>query len=448
MATVLIPILFLLLTICLDLSELYSEKAEMQRLIDEAALYGYRFLPFQTRAELAVEGYLNDLSKVRGSFNSVVRSDEVAISYHGRAPFRFAALWGISQGLEYEVNSRVKSAPINGVVLIEASQDVAPDERSELWGEETEWPAARLFEHYLPFASSIDARRATQQCFNPIFSGIKLAALRLFDYLTSFEKNDVTLGFIPGTLNEVDIVNRGQSPLELSANMTPEYFNIANGTFSKNGYCLAALKEEGAYSPYLLPPQKMDAPSPRELPNTELAGYRVSERDLDALTTRELIWTRAVRPGVSSIRSILDQVLKRFAEAHRPGTDDWTRRDGFSRDMAVIFASDVPREGNQRFPDDQVQAALRLSLARLVTLYAEEGQAAASLYYVLFDPHDRRRGERNAEMLQGFFNDVHRDLRAPVGIEFRVIYSQEIEGLAQGVIRSIALRRHTAVIDG
>lgn len=452
-AAVLLPLLLFFLILSLDMSEFYAERTSMQRLVDEAALYGYRFLPLIERSRDAVDEYLKGIHGVHGTFESVIHSDSIEIIFHGNAPFRFAHFVNRDLGIPYEIYSRATSAPIHGAIVIDSSDNLGPGDDHELWGTEPQWPSANLFLHFSPFGREISPRFATQQCHNPLFTGLKRAALGLFDYLSSFESNAIGIAFSPGTLGPVDVIREARSGVRLSPPLAKDYFNTASSAFAQNGFCLALSAEEGSESVYRLPDTLFSTVS--YTPEFQLAdreNYRISDAECENLSAREAIWSRAIRPGVPSIRAAMSTIADMVWSAKGSAPEDQTSALSLhARKIGVIFATDLPREGNQRFPDEHVAAAIRLGLRKLAAPL-EGGvvrtNTVISLYYVILSSPKIFVNEQDVRHFQSFLNEIRDEFSRPENIHIQVVLSADVDGLVRGVIRDIGILHRSAVLDG
>jgi hypothetical protein len=456
-ATILLPILFFLLTISLDLTQLYSDRSTVQRLLDEAALQGYRYLPYTDQAKQAVNGYLKQLNSLPGAVETIIGSDSVEIIYDGVAPFTFASFVGKDSGIPYQISARARGTVFHAVLGLDTGESLAPQSGTELWGSEGLWPAARLFTHFQPFGAHITAREMTQQCFNPVFLGLKRSALRLFDYLSSFNKNSLGLIFFPGTLGSLDqIKDTRRSGLALTKPVTG-YFNIANGPISKNSYCLALTEEEPLESPYRIPNRSgLDKETESGEPRfTDPFSYLVPETSLADLTVRETLWTRAIKPGNVSTRTILSSSIAMLSVAGQ--LNDFETRNSLAQKptkASIILTSQLPHEGLEFFPSQSVKDALIVSLQQFWRLLGGGSDdhiqqvRKGILYYVVLAVPGASIDRQLIDELQEFFNQVLIDGGMDKQLSVRVVYSENADDLAAGVVRSLVLENNTAVIDG
>ena len=458
MATVvLLPILFFLLTISLDLTQLYSDRSTVQRILDEAALQGYRYLPYSAQAKQAVDGYLKQLNSLPGAFETIVKSDSVEIIYDGIAPFTFASFVGKDSGIPYQLSARVRGTVLHAVLALDTGASIAPQPGAELWGSEGLWPPARLFTHFQPFGSQVSAREMTQQCFNPVFLGLKRSALRLFDYLASFQKNSLAVAIFPGTLGSLDLIKDARrSGVELTRPVIG-YFNIANGPISKNSYCLALTEEEPIESPYLLPARS--GLGGESIGNrqrfTDPVSYNVPETSLAELSVRETLWSRAIKPGNLSTRTLLSSVVDTLSVAGQLNSFEAQNRLAEKPVKAsIILTTQLPHEGLEFFPSQSVKDALMVSLQQYWRLLGGGSDTPTAeirkgmLYYVILAAPNASIEKRLISELQEFFNQVLIDGGMNSDLSVRVVYSENADDLAAGVIRSLVLENNTAVVDG
>jgi hypothetical protein len=458
MATVvLLPILFFLLTISLDLTQLYSDRSTVQRLLDEAALQGYRYLPYSAQARQAVDSYLKQLNSLPGAFETIVKSDSVEIIYDGVAPFTFASFVGRDSGIPYQLSARVRGTVLHAVLALDTGASLAPQAGAELWGNEGIWPAARLFTHFQPFGSQVSAREMTQQCFNPVFLGLKRSALRLFDYLSSFEKNSLAVAIFPGTLGSIDVIKDARrSGAELTRPVTG-YFNIANGPISKNSYCLALTEEEPIESPYLVPTRSGLGNEPTGVAEryTDPLSYTVPETSLAELSVRETLWSRAIKPGSLSTRTLLSSVVDMLSVAGQLNSFEAQNRLAEKPiKAAIVLTSQLPHEGLEFFPSQSVKDALMVSMQQYWRLLGGGSDTNPTelrkgiLYYVILAVPGASIERQLIAELQDFFNQTLIDGEMSSNLSVRVVYSENADELATGVIRSLVLENNTAVVDG
>lgn len=447
MAVVMLPVFFLLLTLSLDLTQLYSRRSAIQHLIDDAALYGYRFLPFKMQAEKAVSGYLRDLNLNAGQFETHITHDTVEIVYHGLAPFSFAAYWGRETGLPYEVRTQVRGTVMHAALLVDSGSATGPSNESELKGETALWPAASLFSRFSPFGNSVSSRLATQQCHNPIFSSIKRAALGIADFIGASPRNRLSIGFFPGTLSQIDTFS---SPATTAGvvKVPSGYFNIANGALARNAYCLALFGTEAVTSPYILPsPGEFFPATPSDvLSATDPETHLVINENPLAVSLRELIWSRARSPASSSSRLIFSRLIDMLLEA------PFDRSDFISQQpvrIGVIVTADLPTEAGEIFPAPAVKEGIRDSFKRFSSVLSSGTQSSSSqgrIYYVIVPDAAGSRHSDDIAELQNFFNELLEE-QAPVKLSAQVVSGGSEEAVARGIIESLMSENRTAIIN-
>ena len=72
-AAIMLPIFYFLFTIMSDVGNYYAQRRTAQRVLDEAALFGERYLPYTSAAMAATNGYL-------ARYNSVIPAETTTVS--------------------------------------------------------------------------------------------------------------------------------------------------------------------------------------------------------------------------------------------------------------------------------------------------------------------------------------------------------------------------------
>src|SRR5690606_27673995 len=109
----------------------------------------------------------------------------------------------------------VNLVPGDFVIIVSDSASLKPSPFNT-WGSSVSWPASEYFNFSLAPLADIETgeqkytstqwqelnfrRWATQQCFNPIFSPIKIGAALLAERLQKIKSNKVGLLFSPGSI--------------------------------------------------------------------------------------------------------------------------------------------------------------------------------------------------------------------------------------------------------
>jgi hypothetical protein len=304
-AAVVIPILFLLFSLSVDINLYYTASQRAQKVLDDAVLRAHRFLPHQVAAKQILQHHINQNTSDLGSGFSepsiTTTSDMVSVTLKGKSPIAFINWFGSNYSLDFFVYSRARSTPLDVFIAIDTGSNSAPSISEAPWGSTLEWPAAYFFTNELSF-SDIDPRVATQQCFNPTLSVLKNSSIKLYDYLSSFQLNNIGLGFYPGFVNDIDIaryVEKGGRREDQSTFPGEASFDSISGApYANNEYCLAAAERENVHLPYKFPLSNSNfvtgindntRPLYRVLPGTR----KINQEYLPYLEARDVIWSRA-----------------------------------------------------------------------------------------------------------------------------------------------------------
>ena len=268
---IVIPILFLLLSLALDMSSFYIDRSREQTVLNQAALLGAKSLPFLDSAAYTAGAYARlyspaaarlgpDIVQVR------VAKDEVKVSLQAEVPFPLARFLEFAEPLKFHLAARARVNPKDVVIFFDNSSYLAPPINGEwFWAKEFSsetagyftafletadvdqagnWPAATFFRRY-PAANQDKPKKQiiyTQQCFNPAFSALKQGAIQLYDYISSFTFNSVAVLSGPKQLGGV---------FELHPMSAGGFFDgqpeglLENANYSgvRDQHCLAAAEE-------------------------------------------------------------------------------------------------------------------------------------------------------------------------------------------------------------
>jgi len=218
---IILPILTTLSIIIFDISQWLGTRNALQAQVDRIATLASRSLPNTELAESQIREITSSLSGIKISSDDpfVISANEVRFTLQARNVALFDFLLE-SAGLpaivfESKLEARVQILPGDYVIILSDSASLRP-KPYEPWGNAQQWPASSYVNFSLPPLESNDKtppdysralwgqddfrRWATQQCFNPIFSPMKLAAAILADNLQKAANNRVTALFSPGAI--------------------------------------------------------------------------------------------------------------------------------------------------------------------------------------------------------------------------------------------------------
>ena len=208
-AAFVIPFLFFLFSLSLDLSKYYTETQKAQKAADDAALFAYRFLPFGDQAVIAARNFLNDYGNLAEGAEITADGHSVSIALNATSALSFARLFGLQAGVPMAAYARAWGTPLDAFIALDSSAQLGPAVPTGTpWGESDQWPAAYFFDALHPLYNQgvqIDPRLLTQRCFNPAFSALKKAAIAAYDYLSISPQNAVGVGFYPGAVSPLDL---------------------------------------------------------------------------------------------------------------------------------------------------------------------------------------------------------------------------------------------------
>lgn len=378
-----LPLLFFLFSLSLDIARYYTDTAKVQAALDETALYAYRFLPNVAAAETAAQAYAARFKGLDG-LTVQISDSTVLLKVERRSNLTFARLVGVTDAtLPLSVISRVRGAPVDGLVVLDTSAAVAPSFSSAGWGDASQWPAAQYFDDL----GGVSARAKTQRCFNPVFSSLKLAAINAYRYLGASSVNSLGLGFYTGGIGADVSFARGVSPLPRLPSVPPEvqFIGFAD-PYVGPSLCAAAAETESNAIQYRFS-EASQAFSPRgDFTNRPYPRVLPSSRSLDPdyapfLQGEELIWSQASSDVAASnfstgFRSSLLTLLAGDRATGRGGLVGKPSR------ILLWLASQLPKEQGVQFGDPgdaAIRAGIQTSFAGILPALGDTG---LTIFYV------------------------------------------------------------------
>ena len=456
-AAIVIPTIFFVFTLSVDLSRYYHENQRSQAVLDEAAMYAYRFLPYREAASDAALAYLSYHQEIGPHTEVLVTQDTISLALSRITPLTFARLFGIEAGIPITAFSRVRGTPFDTLILMDRGSYLSPDPvYGTIWGEAGDWPAAYFFEHEHPIvlgAQTLDPKLLTQQCFNPAFSALKHSAIKLYENLVSFNLNAVALGFFPGNAAPVDMV-RELRPGRYRAGQEGEAdFFGHRGVFSGPELCAAAAEREPVQSHYSFPSSNIALEGaegffPGGPINMIQPGSWAFDPDYQSfLRAREVIWSRSTHEAATSYTSQIFETIG----SNLIGAPQVAERGGLmnkSVKNAVIYAGDLPRAGLLRFPAGAVQSQLSEAISALKSDLLQFNETL-KIYYVLLAQPEVTNGDLalEASALRDFFKQQElingvKDER--FGIE--LLFSSSPSGITADLVSALILDKKTTVV--
>lgn len=375
-----LPLLAFLISLGLDIALYLADQHKTQIVIDEAARYGYHFLPYQEEARAAVNSYLQRFTSTRSGLSVEIGRDSISVKARRSNTFTFAQLLSrlvgeeIDVALPFAVSSVVRGTPIDAFIAVDSSSYLAPDVRfGPAWGGIGEWPAASLFENRLEVSlddKKMDPRLLTQQCFNPAFSAIKQAAIYTYDYLTSFGLNAVGLGFYPGSGVVMDLA-RPVTPVLLDSSVVDQVqFPLYQHPLSSSEYCAAAAENETVFPQYRFPQRSNRLPSVqanekgRPVYLIDPSSWRLNDDYLQFLRVQEVVWARAAHQDQrGDFAALLGEIWSQLAGANYLEQRGTLAAD--TRRLGIIISGDLPWAADYRFSTEQGEGLIGAAISKL-----------------------------------------------------------------------------------
>lgn len=470
--TFVLPLLFFLLSLSLDVGTYFSERANTQKVLDDVAMYAYRFLPYQSQAQSATASYVGRYGPVGAGISLTFPADGVELRVSRTFPLMFATMFGLpGAGLPLVLTSRVRGVSSDVYVSLDVTATVAPPQTQSAplatqWGDQNTWPASNYFNapQFGQAVTNPEVRRIlTQQCFNPVFAGLKRSAIEVVDYLGGFSLNSIGIGMDNGNLYDpLELIRsvRGSLPLPQSqqTNQDATFANFKNNLVS-NIDCVGVAERSDAPDQFKLPQFSGALPvrgnfSGRPSTLIDPATGQVNATYLPYLQGREVLWGQVARGGAGGstatlVMNALTQVLLAPPVPGRAGLKASAKK------VLIFFASDLPRQGSVLFQtsSDAAGQALHSALVTSVFPYVRAASTAGvtgrvELLYVLLQSPSVPDRSVGAAALQSFF-DAERATANLTTQQFypRVIYVSDPQVLTEQVLAALAIMNSTSVVS-
>lgn len=462
---VVIPVIFFLFSLSVDLNVYYTRNQRAQKVLDDAVLYGHRFLPSQEAAKRAVQLFVNqnqsELGEIGSGLSVSATSDMITATFTGTAPLNFTHWFGADIKLEFSAYAKARSTPLDVYLALDTGAAMAPGLASTPWGSALDWPAANFFESEPQF-QDIDHRLVTEQCFNPSFSSEKLSAIRIYDILSSFQLNNIGLGFYPGfifALDQARSVEKGGRRSDASKFPGEADFDKNSGTpYTNNLYCMAAAEREVQHLAYKFPTRNRKFESGIVDQNRPLNRLYPGTSDLDNeylpyMEARDVIWSRAVN---SVSNSKFDDVLTLVGSSLLAANSDTTRGSLIDAPVkyGIFISGDVPKISGKYLPDSDVKNSLDVAINGLKTSISNF-HSNVNFIFALFpsDSFLNSDGSPNVawsnyiEALEEYLEEKNASQPANGKLLFKVIVAANPAKLADEITALMLLEKRTVMIS-
>jgi len=459
-AALVLPLLFFLFALSVDITKYFRESQRAQKALDDAALYAYKFMPFQARASQAARSYLSQYHGLAEAVDIQVDADSITLVLNSHANLSFASYFMPEGVITMTAYAKARGTPFDTLLAIDSSNYLAPGLEEEAWGTPAEWPAADFFAAGQPYpclksgGGWVEARNLTQLCFNEAFSALKLSAIRAYQYLAGFRFNAVGVGFFPGSggllFDEVRPVQFGRSPVPDGGEAFFKNYVRYCGSCE---YCAAAAQEEINHEAYKFPAanesiEGLWQPPPGEPQMILPPDWHFNPDYRSYLRASQAIWSRVALQELPRIDELLLEILLRIIPPLFPERGGLQLRP---QKTAIIFAGDVPRLGTVRFaaPGDPVALAMAAQFEQFRTVLRENPDFSLKLFYVIVQhAHSLEQLPERFMELKGFLA-AEEQLDPALGrrFELRALMASDAETLARTVAGEIILDKKSAVLS-
>lgn len=461
-----LPVLFFLYSISVDVSVYFHQLQKIQKIVDDAALYSYRFLPYKEAANSAACAFVGQYDLGDGALacgeqiEVSIPSDASSISVTARttSQLTFASYFGVEAALPLEAFAVARGTPYDVFIAMDTSSYLAPPVLTgPAWnmagGASSPWPAATFFNTY-PLQNNgvqVDPVLLTQQCTNPAFNVIKAGAIQSYEYLASNGINAVGLAVYPGSFNDVEVL-RPVLPRQGSSDQIT--YTPYERIFNSNTFCMAAAENDSAGSPNAFPVANAKfgwsgeddplRPSPIVLPGS----WQLNPEYPPYFRAREVLWGQAAREDAyGDIGALLSSVRANLVGSVYVGA-----RGGMANNAiksAIIFAGDLPRSaGNSFAQNDYVKSLIKNHLAALrADLAANHFKMV--LYYVLLEHGSVSGGsfdEGKLALEELFAQESVLDGENGSSLELRLLSGNDGQALVDEVVGSLLLDKRRVVL--
>lgn len=229
-ALLILPAVLTLSTLAVDVSGWNAKRDYLQAQADRIALQAAALLPYRSAAEEFVTRAAAGLPGVTGRalLDADPRSPRIGVELSGSYTASFDFFTGGGQQRQFSTvkQSWAKAMPADSVIILADGKSLRPGlqtnattgaiEPAAAWGDEIYWPASGYFSGVLApevsagsfwsqstwdnlWSSGAYQRWATESCFNPALSPLKLSAIALYDALSFNAQNRVGVTLTPGT---------------------------------------------------------------------------------------------------------------------------------------------------------------------------------------------------------------------------------------------------------
>jgi hypothetical protein len=442
-----LPLLFILGTLSLDLSEYFMARQRLQQLTDTATVQASRYLPNQEQAREFAENYIKEFSTAVVDTNINVSNDLLSIQAEYGFRFTLSNLAGVkSMDLPVRAFSMATFAPRDLLLFIDVGSNLAPIDNN-LWGD---LPVSNFYQNLYPVigmdGSVVDPKWLTQKCQNPILTEIKKASINFYSFFSNFESIQLGFGIFPGSFSNLSM----SRPALLSAEkLDGEDIYLRREERGFLGWsdtlCAALAEEEQDSSFYQFPVRSSDQNRPLRI--SIPASWNFNSDYESFLTVQEYIWMLVAE---EQKQADFSEVLTE-ARPHISGSRFLANRGNLAtrvRRSAVFISPSLPQVAGQKFPDIAAQNALVAALGNYRQDVMRYG-LDLSLYFVLYNPSNSPVINSAASIndYRNFLNQQEQENGQKLnGFKLRLLEIINTEDLNQGLQNLIAMEEDRALL--
>lgn len=234
-ALAILPFVVTLTVLAVDISGWNNLRDQTQKQADALAFQAAQLLPDKDRALSIVAERLASSSASStarlADYDFTNHSAKVSLAASYPAVFdMFLEFVGAEQVFQVNETGVVQVVPSDYMIILSDAATLRPALNQPPWGNAWEWPPSGYWscsaDHAMGMAmniwSDLDRKRwATQSCYNPVLSSIKLAAISLVDVLGASQTNRLGVMFTPGDASGLGyrLVRHVQGQTEIDGNV-------------------------------------------------------------------------------------------------------------------------------------------------------------------------------------------------------------------------------------
>jgi hypothetical protein len=407
-AVFVIPALLVVGSVIVDVETYTQRRQLLQTLVDEAAVFGAKYLPNQNLAKSAANNFLaQKVSSVTSVVSTSADAIQVRVSedYFPIIASYFKNLRSSNSILSIPVVAYASSriTPIDLYIAFDRGIGTAPvllSSVNDRFGTPAEFPIPYHFNSNQFFTGNtqIAPEIALEQCYNPVIISLKQMAVRAIDLVKGVSTNRIALSFFPGATNIVgqnarlsDVIVPKRPVTLLDWHLESDNGNSiwvpepeSNTNFPIDSEdCLQVLQDTFSADIY-------------HYPNAPIFNNGNSSE----LNLNDVVWSR-----VASQQGYFDSsvMLADLSQQLFAGGMYEERRSlvNSTQQIALVFSSGAPKVAGQslQVAGDAVWNALSVELEKIKT-FKQTIKTPLKLYYFIYNG-----STASVDLLQALFNE-------------------------------------------